>query len=323
MSFCTGSTVLVTGANGLTGSHLCRELVKAGARVKGLVKPASQLENLQEIRESIELVLGDITEPDSLVSALRGVDYLFHPAAVVSLSDAMAFPEKAIQVNSVGAFNIAHAAVQAGVKRMLHIGTCHLYGEQPEYPIRETAIPRSAGIYAAAKFSGEILVRSLLSDRFQVVFSRSFAKFGPGQSEHFLIPHIIAQLLRGTDVQLGNPLPTRDYLYITDVVHGYLRILEKGRAGEIYHLSSGVERSVEEIFQTVSRVCGVQARPLWNHTRRSLDTMRQVGDSSKARNELGWSPRFTFEEGIRRTAEWWRERLSRDSLQAQSVQKVL
>lgn len=311
MSFWADSTVLVTGANGLTGSHLCRELLKAGARVKGLVKPAARLENLRGIQERVELIQGDITEPDSLTGAMRGVEYLFHPAAVVSLSDAMAFPEKAIQVNSVGAFHVAHAAVQAGVKRMLNIGTCHIYGEQPEYPIQETAVPRSAGIYAAAKFSGEILVRSLLSDQFQVVFSRSFAKFGPGQSEHFLIPNIIAQLLRGTDVQLGNPHPTRDYLYITDVVHGYMQILEKGRAGEIYHLSSGMERSVQEIFETISRICGVQARPLWNHTRRTLDTMRQVGDSSKVRDELGWRPRFTFEEGIRWTADWWRERLRR------------
>ena len=309
MSFWSGASVFVTGANGLTGSHLCRELIQAGARVKGLVKPTSRLENLQDIRGQVELTLGDVTDPASMTDTLRGTDYLFHPAAVVSVADATAWPEKAIQVNSVGAFHVAQAAAKAGVKRMLHIGTCHIYGDQPVYPIQETAVPRCPGIYSAAKYSGEILVRTLLSDRFQIVFSRSFAKFGPGQSEQFLIPRIISQMLRGGEILLGDPKPTRDYLYIVDVVHGYMRILEQGRSGEIYHLSSGVERSVAQIFETITHLYGVQARPVWNQMVRPLDPARQLGDSTKARAELGWKPRFTFEQGIEKTMEWWKARL--------------
>lgn len=309
MSFWSGASVLVTGANGLTGSHLCRELLKVGAQVRGLVKTTSRLDNLQDIQSEVELAFGDVTDPASLTGAMRGVEYLFHPAAVVSVSDAIANPEKAIQVNSVGAFLVAHAAVKAGVKRMLHISTCHIYGDQPAYPIRETALPGSPGIYAAAKYSGEILTRSLVSDQFHVIFSRSFAKFGPGQSDQFLIARIISQMLRGGEVRLGSPKPTRDYLYILDVVHGYMRILEKGRSGEIYHLSSGVERSVEQIFETIARLCGVPARPVWNQMVRPLDPARQVGDSTKARTELGWQPRIPFEQGIEKTVEWWKDRL--------------
>ncbi len=309
MSFWRGVPVLVTGANGLTGSHLCRELLKEGARVRGLVRPTSRLENLLDIRDRMELAVGDVTDPATLRPALAGVGCLFHSGAVVSLSDAMHDPDKAIQVNSVGAYNIASSAMKAGVKKMLHIGTCHIYGDQPVYPIPETAVPRPIGIYAAAKFSGEILIRSLLLQGFQVVFSRSFAKFGPGQSTHFLIPNIIAQVLRGEEVRLGDPRPTRDYCYITDVVRGYMRILEKGRAGEIYHLSSGVERSVEQIYDLVARMCESRVRPVWNQSARSIDTLRQAGDSTKNRTELGWEPQVSFEEGLRTTIAWWRERM--------------
>jgi nucleoside-diphosphate-sugar epimerase len=257
---------------------------------------------------------GDITDPSSLERPMKGIDYVFHPAAMVSLSEAMARPEKAIEVNTLGAYHVACAAKSAGVKRFLYVGTCHVYGDQPEYPIRETAIPRPVGIYSAAKLSGEVLVRSLISRDFPVVFSRAFAKFGPGQSTQFLIPNIISQLLQSGEARLGDPRPTRDYTYIADLVRGYLRILEKGRPGELYHLSSGVERSVSEICETIHRICGARVPPVWNSDSRAIDIVRQVGDSAKVRAELGWRPGVDFEEGLRLTVEWWRERLRQDSL---------
>lgn len=313
MSFWDGARVLVTGASGFTGSHLCRELVKEGARVTGLIRPASSVDPLRDLQQQVEWVRGDITEPSSLEGALKGVEYVFHPAAVVSLSEAMTWPEKAIQVNSVGAYHVARSAKSAGVKKLLYVSTCHVYGDQPEYPIREAALPRPAGIYSAAKSCGEILVRSQISRDFPIVFSRAFAKFGPGQSTQFLIPNIISQLLRGGTVQLGDPRPTRDYTYVVDIVRGYLRILERGRSGEIYHLSSGVERSVSEIYETIAQLCEVSLRPVWNTAPRTIDILRQVGDSTKARTELGWQPQVGFEEGLQWTIAWWRERLYQGS----------
>jgi dTDP-glucose 4,6-dehydratase len=146
------------------------------------------------------------------------------------------------------------------------------------------------------------------------VFSRAFAKFGPGQSTQFLISNIVSQLLQGEAVHLGDPLPTRDYTYIADLVQGYMRILEKGRPGEIYHLSSGVERSVSEIYETISRLCGARVPPVWNSAFRAIDIARQVGDSTKVRAELGWQPDVDFEKGLQLTIEWWRQRLHRGSL---------
>lgn len=314
MSFWAGARVLVTAAGGFTGSHLCRQLIKEGARVRGLLKPTSSLDNLRDLQDPLELIPGDITDSSSLPAAMKGVEYVFHSAAVVPLAEAVEFPEKAVQVNSVGAYNVALAARKGGAKKMLQISTCHIYGNQPEYPIRETAVPRPNGIYAAAKLSGEILVNSLICRNFPIVFSRSFAKFGPGQSTQFLIPNIITQLLKGGEVRLGDPRPTRDYTYVVDVVRGYMKLLESGCSGETYHLSSGVERAVSEIAETIARICQIPLHSVWNPGFRSIDIIRQVGDSSKARTELGWQPQVSFEEGLQWTIEWWRERLYQKSL---------
>lgn len=309
MTFWSGSSVLVTGANGFTGSHLCRELLKEGARVRGLVRAGSRLDNLADIQNDLELVVGDVTDLSGLFSTLKGIDYLFHPAAMVTVADSIRAPDLMVRVNVMGAYHVAFAAMKSGVKKMLHISTCHVYGDQASYPTRETAPVRPIGIYAASKYAAEVLVQSTVIEGFPVVFSRAFAKFGPGQSTEFLIPNIISQLMRAGEVRLGNPSASRDYSYIVDIVHGYMKVLEKGRPGEIYHLGSGVERTVAELYDLIARLCGVQVRPIWNSVSRPLDTMRQAGDSTKARQELGWAPRVGFEKGLQLTIEWWRERL--------------
>jgi len=318
MGFWSGSTVVVTGAHGFTGSHLCRELLKAGAAVRALVKPVANLENLADICDDVELVHGDITDPSGLLSAFRGGDYLFSPAAIVPVGEAGASPDQAVRVNTFGAYYVAFGAMRSGIKKMLHISTCHVYGNQPdrEFPISETAVPRPTEVYAMSKHAGEVLVNAVAAQGLPVVTSRAFAKYGQGQTTRFLIPNVIVQLLRGEEVRLGDPRPTRDYSYIVDIVRGYMLILEKGVPGEIYHLSSGVERSAGEIYEFLVRMCGANGRVVWNNTVREHDIMRQVGDSSKARKELGWEPQVEFEDGIRMTVEWWRERLYERSLRS-------
>lgn len=312
MSFWSGRRVLVTGANGFTGSHLCRHLLRSGAAVKGLVKPEGNLENLRDLQGEVEISHASITDFEALLKIFRGVDYSFHPAAVVPLVDAWASPVEAVQVNSTGAYLVASACMKAGVKKLVHVSTCHIYGNQPvsQMPIRETHPAHPMEVYAASKYAGEILVQSIGAQGFPVVISRAFAKFGPAQTPQFLIPRIISQMIHGGEVKLGDPRPTRDYSYIDDMVSGYMLMMEKGKAGEIYHLSSEKECSVEEVYERIARICGGNGRVIWNQVHRGYDTFRQVGDSSKARKELGWGPKVSFEEGLRLTVEWWRERIT-------------
>lgn len=305
------AVVLVTGAHGFTGSHLCRELIRAGAQVKALVKRGASLLNLKDIQTKCALVLGDVTDFGGLLDALEGVDYVFHPAAIVPVMEARSDPQKSFMVNGIGAFNVADAARQVGVKKMLHISTCHVYGNQPEseLPIKETALPFPGDLYAASKIAAEIYLRPLIDEGFPILISRAFAKYGPGQAAQYLIPHIITQLIRGETPQLGSSKPTRDYSYILDIVRGYMLILEKGEPGEIYHLSSEREISVREVYEKISKIVGVQTRPVWNENLRTQDILRLFGDSEKARKKLGWKPEIGLEDGLKQTVDWWKRRM--------------
>lgn len=312
MSFWSGAAVLVTAPHGFTGSHICRQLLRAGATVRGLVKPGAVLDNLADIRDHLELVTGDIVDYESTVAACRGIRYVIHSAALVSVPEALASPPKAMMVNATGAYHVALAALKSGAHKLLHISTCYVYGNLPpdEYPTRETSIPRPTEVYAVSKLSGEKLVHAVAAQGLPVVITRAFSKYGPGQGPRFFVPNVIVQLLRGGEVKLGDPRPTRDYSYVEDVTRGYLLAVERGRPGEIYNLSSGHERPVGEVCDMIVRLCqGAGGRIIWNATQRPHEAMRQAGDSTKAREELGWQPDVRLEDGLRMTVDWWRDRV--------------
>ncbi len=312
MSFWKDARVLVTAGNGFTGSHLCRELLNSGAHVRTIVKPSSVLSNLSDISENIEICPGDITDFDSLMQNMKGIDYVFNPAAIVPVNLARQFPQKTFTVNGIGAFNVGYAAMKNKVKKMLHVSSCHIYGNvsENELPLKESVTPIVGDLYAASKYAAEIYLRALINEGFPIVFSRGFAIFGPGQGPQFLIPRIITQILRGEPLRLGNSLPTRDYSYIVNIVRGLMVVLEKGSSGEVYHLSSQTERSVGQVCDSIIQALNVKVKPEWNLTEnRPLDIMRLFGDSSKIRS-LGWEPTISFEDGLDRTVAWWKKELS-------------
>ncbi len=312
MSFFSGAKVLVTGAHGFTGSHLTRQLHLSGASVRALVKNGSNLTNLEDLSGKIEIFNGDVTDLSGLAKACEGVQYVFHPAAIVPVMDARNNPQRAFEVNSIGTFNVAQASIKAGVKKMLHVSTCHVYGNLPdsELPIKETAVPRAGDLYAASKYAAEIYLRPLIDEGAPIVISRSFAFYGPGQSEQYLIPRIISQIVSGKTPKLGSPRPSRDYTHVVDIVRGYMLLLEKGAPGEIYHLSSGKETTVGEAYRAIAKVLNYTQEPQWNDSTRPQDIMRLFGDSSKARKLTGWKPEISFEDGLRNTIEWWQKRMA-------------
>ena len=308
MSFWKNTRVLVTGAGGFTGSHLTRQLSISGAKVRALVRPGSDRTNLDDVRNRIEIVEGDVTDLDGLLKTLKDVDYVFNPAAIVPVMQARENPQKTFQVNSIGAFNVAWAGIKTGVKKMLHVSTCHVYGNVKELPIKETTIPRPGDLYAASKYAAEIYLRPLIDEGAPIVISRAFAKYGPGQDSQYLIPRIITQLLKGERPKLGSPKPSRDYSHITDIVKGYMILLEKGDPGEIYHLGSERETTVEDVYRAIAGMLRVDVEPTWNDLVRPQDILRLFGDSGKARRRFGWKPLIGFKEGLLDTIEWWKKK---------------
>ncbi len=222
------------------------------------------------------MVLGDVQDYQSLIEALKGVDVAFHLAAITLIPETRAKTFNTFSTNALGTLNFL----------------------------------KPIDIYSASKLAGESLALSFAEMYgMNISISRAFNHYGPYQRPDFLIPSIILRLLRGEELAMGNPTPTRDFAYVEDIVGGYVLLAERGRSSEIYHFSSGIERPVKEIVATIMRISGGKSKVTWNPDARRVDIPRSVGDYSKATKELGWKPRVDFEDGVKKTVAWYRAKL--------------
>lgn len=303
-----GKSVLVTGAGGFTGSHLSRVLVKKGADVIAYVKRGSPTSNLSDIAGQVRLVKGDIQDYTNLLKTMKGVDYVFHVAAIVPVNESRDLPYLSTQVNTVGAFNVAWSAANSGVKKLLYTSTCHVYGNQPasQLPISENATPNPLDIYSATKYAAEVLLGQFVKEgKIEVVITRAFNKYGPNQVGDWLFPRTIKKVLTQEKIKVGNPNSTRDYSYIEDVISGYILAMEKGKSGDIFNLGSGKETSVREVVEKIIDFSGRNVSVEWEEYRH-IDINRSFCDCRKAKKTLGWNPKISLDDGIKRTVDWWK-----------------
>lgn len=309
--FWKDKVVLVTGADGFAGSHLCDALNKLGAKVRAFVKPG-QLENIKDI-SGIQTVCGDILDYQSLLTATKHVDVLFHAAAITLIPETRAVISNTFAVNSMGTLNALMASKENDVKKVVYISTCHVYGKQEKLPITEEKIPKPVDIYSASKLAGEHLCTSFVQMfGMDISISRAFNHFGPRQREEFLIPTIIIKLLKGGEVKLGNPSPTRDFSYVSDIVEGYILLAERGKIGEVYQFCSGVERTVKSIADDIIKLGDFSTEIKWDPKARPVDLPRSFGSFEKAKKEFGWRPKTSFEDGITKTIAWFGSKVKRN-----------
>jgi dTDP-glucose 4,6-dehydratase len=256
------------------------------------------------------LVVGDVQDYQSLLEALKGIDIAFHLAAITLIPETRAKTFNTFTTNAIGTLNFLMAAKAQDVQRLVYVSTCHVYGKQEKLPITEKTAPKPIDIYSASKLAGESLALSFAEMYgMNISISRAFNHYGPYQRPDFLVPSIILRLLRGEKLAMGNPTPTRDFSYVDDIVRGYASLAEKGRSSEIYHFSSGIEKTVEEIAETIMKISGVKSEVHWNPDARRVDIPRSLGDHSKATKELGWKPRVDFEDGIKKTVAWYKSQI--------------
>ena len=306
-SFWKDKTVLVTGASGFAGSNLCNLLAHLGVRVRAFVRSR---DGFLVGDSGSTPIIGDAQDYQSLLDALEGVDVAFHLASITLIPETRAKVFNTFNTNALGTLNFLMASKAQTVPKMVYVSTCHVYGKQEKFPITEECAPKPIDIYSASKLAGESLALSFAEMyEMDISISRAFNHYGPYQRPEFLIPSIIAKLVNGDELTMGNPKPTRDFAYVDDIVRGYLLLAENGRSSEIYHFCSGVERSVQEIVETIMRVSGSRSEVRWNPGARRVDIPRSVGDYSKATTELGWKPHVNFEDGIKKTVDWYRSAL--------------
>jgi UDP-glucose 4-epimerase len=271
----------------------------------------------REIQNAVDFRLGDIRDARFVEEACRGVDVVFHLAALIAIPYSYQAPESFVDTNVRGTLNVLEAVKRAGCRRLINTSTSEVYGTPESLPIRETHPLRGQSPYSATKIAADKLCEAYhLSFGVPVVTLRPFNTYGPRQSERAVIPTILAQLLAGKRiVELGNLDPKRDLTFVLDTVRGFLRAGEvPGLEGQTIQLGTGRAESIGDLFKAACTALGVTAG-VANATERIRPTQSEVmvlqSDPSLAASLLGWKAETSLEEGLGLTAEWMKGELGR------------
>jgi NAD dependent epimerase/dehydratase len=313
-------TVLVTGAGGFIGSHLTERLAMLGANTRALVRYNSTgtwgwLDN-SPVRSDIEVILGDIRDRDSMRQAIRGVDIVFQLAALIGIPYSYYSPQSYVRTNVEGTLNVLQVAMDAGVRLVVHTSTSEVYGTARYIPINEVHPLQGQSPYSASKIAADKMAEAFnRSFGLPVAIIRPFNTYGPSQSARAVIPTIITQALMQPSVRLGDLAPTRDFSYVADTVEGFIRIAECPDAiGQVINIGSGHEISIGGLARTILDLVGRNIDITYDSERvrpEESEVERLCADTSKARNTLGWQPRYTLEDGLIQTIEWMKKNLER------------
>ena len=304
---------LVTGGAGFIGSNLVRALLARGCSVRVLDNfSTGRHENLADIKERIDLQVGDLRDDDALFNAVLGVRYIFHVGALPSVIRSVEDPKSTHDVNITGTLKLLLAAREAGVERVIFSSSSSVYGDTPTLPKREDMVPNPMSPYALSKLTGEHYLRVFHELYGLRTYSlRYFNVFGPRQdpSSHYaaVIPLFIDALKNERPPTIyGDGEQTRDFTYIDDVVAGNLCCMEAPdeAAGGAFNIAWGYRTSVNELAKKIAGLMGKDIQPVHQDPRPG-DVRDSQADSTRARAELGWNPSVQFEDGLRRTVEWF------------------
>lgn len=315
------SKVLVTGAGGFIGSHLTELLVKKGFDVKAFVRYNGKNDwgwlETSEVRNNIEVISGDIRDYDSVYSATKGCESVFHLAALIGIPYSYVSPLAYIRTNIEGTYNILEASRQLGLEQILVTSTSETYGTAQYVPIDEKHPSVGQSPYSATKIGADQLADSYFrSFNTPVKIVRPFNTYGPRQSARAIIPTIITQILSGkTEINLGNLDPTRDLTFVKDTAEGFYEIYRSERTfGEATNIGMNEEISVGNLVLMIARLLGKDITVLQDGQRirtGKSEVERLWCDNSKIKKLTGWAPTYQLESGLNETIEFLKNNLQR------------
>jgi UDP-glucose 4-epimerase len=309
--------ILVTGGAGFIGSHLAQALVRKGHRVRVLDNFYSgRAGNLREVRRELEIVRGDCADPASARRAVRGVEVVYHQAAVPSVARSIRDPLLSHRANATATVTLLEAARAAGVRRFLYAGSSSVYGDRAGRAKREDMDPRPQSPYAVGKLAGEHFVRVFARlHGMETLTLRYFNVFGPrqdpGSPYSGVISLFVTALLRGrTPVIYGDGLQSRDFTYVANVVDANLRALRApGLDGQAVNVAMGRSVNLKRLLRSIARETGRLPRAR-KEPARAGDIRHSLADIRRAKQLLGYRPIVPFEAGLRQTVDWYREQRS-------------
>jgi nucleoside-diphosphate-sugar epimerase len=304
---------VVTGGAGFIGSTLVRTLLPHGAVtvIDNLLTGYER--NLEEVRGSIDFHKADIRDAEAIAPLIKGADTVFHLAAIPSVPRSIDEPVPSHQVNIDGTFNVFHAAVQSGVRRVVYAASSSAYGDTPTLPKTESMIPMPKSPYAAQKLMGEYYASVFYSCfGLETVALRFFNVYGPRQDPasqysgvlSLFMKHILG---RTPPTIHGDGEQTRDFTYVEDVAGlCHKASLAPAAAGKMYNAGNGGRFSLNLIWDQLQKIEGVEIAPKYGPPRPG-DVRDSMADTARAVADLGHAPRFSIEEGLKRTLEWYRQ----------------
>lgn len=314
-----GKKVLVTGADGFIGSHLVERLLEEGCKVKAFVYYNSfnswgWLDTFpKEKLNQLEIFAGDVRDPNGVRTAVQGCDVIFHLAALIAIPYSYHSPDSYVDTNVKGTLNILQAARDCKVERVLVTSTSEVYGTAMYVPIDEKHPKQGQSPYSASKIGADAMADSFYrSFNLPVTIVRPFNTFGPRQSARAVIPTIITQLLAGkTEIKLGSLHPTRDLLFVKDTVNGFVEIAKSEKTiGAEINIATQQEISIQDLAQKIINLINPNATIVSDDVRLRPDKSeveRLLGSAEKIKSLTDWQPKFSFEEGLQQTIEWFKQ----------------
>jgi NAD dependent epimerase/dehydratase len=313
---------LVTGASGFIGSHLVEHLVnlkECEIRILVSYDTGPNLGNIQylseEIKNKIEVFVGDIKNSDDVKMAVDGTKVVFHLAALVGIPYSYYHPRSVIDTNLIGTLNVLIASRDLKVEKVVHTSTSEVYGTSKYIPIDENHPLQGQSPYSASKIGADKIAESFYkSYNFPVATIRPFNQYGPRQSTRAVIPTIITQALTQKTIKLGALSPTRDFVFVQDTVNAFVKIAESEKtAGEVINIGTGSEISIGNLAQKIIKITNSNADIICDDSRirpSKSEVDRLLCNNEKAKKLLGWKPSFSLDQGLLKTIEWMKTYIS-------------
>lgn len=309
--------VVVTGADGFIGSHLTQMLLASGCEVRALAQYNSfnnwgWLEGISS--DGLEVVTGDVRDPNFCRTLVKGADTVFHLAALIAIPYSYVAPDSYVDTNVKGTLNICQACRDASTERLLVTSTSEVYGTARYVPIDEKHPKQPQSPYSATKIGADAIALSF-HNAFSLPVSivRPFNTYGPRQSARAIIPTIITQIASGMrSIKVGDLTPTRDFNYVEDTCRGFIAIAKCDKAvGEEINIATGREVTMQNTLDTIAELMDADVEWVVDPARlrpSGSEVFRLLGDSTKLRKLTGWKPENTLEEGLEKTIEWFSDK---------------
>lgn len=314
-----GKKVLVTGADGFIGSHLVESLLAEGCQVRAFVFYNSfnswgWLDSLSPaLLKKIDVFPGDIRDPNGVRTAVKGMDIVFHLAALIAIPFSYHSPDAYVDTNIKGTMNVLQACRDFNIKKVIVTSTSEVYGTARYVPIDEGHPLQGQSPYSATKIGADKIAESFYrSFDLPVVTARPFNTYGPRQSARAVIPTVITQLLSGkTRLKLGSLHPTRDFNYVKDTCEGFIALARCSEAvGKEINICNGKEISIGELAQTLIDIINPKAKVISDEDRLrpgKSEVERLLGSNKLITELTDWQPRHSLRQGLAKTVDWFKK----------------